>query len=66
MRSEQCEELAGLIADLRTHINNIYFDLDRIADFIGDLSGSERQKSFSEKLRENAIDDLLKKEGYTW
>lgn len=66
MNSKQCEELAGLIADLRTHINHIYFDLDKIADFIGDLSESERQKNFSEKLREEAIDELLKREGFTW
>ena len=66
MRSEQYEELAGLIADLRTHINYIYFDLDKIADFIGDLSGYKRQKTFNEKLREDAIDELLKREGYSW
>lgn len=60
------KQLASAMCDLSTSLNNASRAALCIAQLLEDSEGNLKQRRVKTSLREDAIDDLLKKEGYSW
>lgn len=69
MNSEEiklCMQLADVMCDLSTQLYNASRAALLMAELLEVTDGERKQRRVKSSLRDDAIDDLLKKEGYTW
>ena len=61
------DKMAGALFDVAQIVDEISdcLNIDEVEIVLGDVHNS-KQKRVKESLRDDAIDDLLKREGYTW
>lgn len=59
-------QLADVMCDLSTHLYNASRAALQMAELLEVTDGELKQRKVKTSLRDDAIDDLLKKEGYTW
>ena len=58
--------LAGLMMDLSSALSDASHAAESISELLEVTDGEYKQRRVKASLRDDAIDDLLKKEGYTW
>lgn len=69
MNSEELKlrmQLADVMCDLSTYLYNASRAALQMAELLEVTDGEIKQRKVKTSLRDDAIDDLLKKEGYTW
>ena len=69
MNSEDVElrnNLSEVMYDLSTHLYNASRAALQMAELLEVTDGEIKQRKVKTSLRDDAIDNLLKKEGYTW
>lgn len=69
MNSEEIKlrmQLADVMCDLSTQLYNASRAALLMAELLEVTDGEIKQRKVKTSLRDDAIDDLLKKEGYTW
>lgn len=59
-------QLADVMCDLSTQLYNASRAALLMAELLEVTDGEIKQRRVKASLRDDAIDDLLKKEGYTW
>lgn len=59
-------QLADVMCDLSTQLYNASRAALLMAELLEVTDGELKQRRVKSSLRDDAIDDLLKKEGYTW
>lgn len=59
-------QLADYMRDLSTSLNKASRAARQMAELLEVTNGELKQGEVKASLRDDAIDDLLKKEGYTW
>lgn len=59
-------QLADYMRDLSTSLKNASHAARQMAELLEVTDGEIKQRKVKTSLRDDAIDDLLKKEGYTW
>lgn len=63
---KQLQDLTEHLADIRNSFNRISLQMDHLIDYLDDLNGMEIQTNKAARNREDAIDELLRKEGLWW
>ena len=59
-------QLADIMCDLGIHLYNASRAAQMMAELLELTDGEIKQHRVKSTLRDDAIDDLLKREGYTW
>lgn len=60
------KQLASAMCDLATALHNASREANYIAQLLEGSESDLKQQRVKRSLREDAIDDLLRKEGYSW
>lgn len=69
MNSEDIElrnNLSEVMYELARYLNDASHAARQMAEFLELTDGEIKQRRVKMSFRDDAIDDLLKKEGYTW
>lgn len=66
MTPKQSQDLIEHLAKIRDDISLVSLHMDCLIDCLDDLNGMEIQRNKAAKNREDAIDELLRKEGLWW
>lgn len=59
-------QLANVMCDLSTYLYNASRAAIQMAELLEVTDGELKQRRTKASLREDAIDELLKREGFTW
>lgn len=66
MTPKQLQDLIEHLAKIRDGFSLVSLYMDRLIDYLDDLNGMEIQTDKAARNREDAIDELLRKEGLWW
>ena len=65
-QDEKLADLAEYLARAAMCMRDVAYHLNNAAECLQETEGETKQRRVRESMREDAIDELLKREGFSW